>query len=56
MRKRPFLTRRSGFGVGRVPIPGEEVIEPAHRVSVGHAFQDILEISERLDIIELGSR
>ena len=51
-RKRPFLTRAGCCAAGG-PIPRQQVIEPAHRMAVGHAFQNVLEIGERLDVIEL---
>jgi hypothetical protein len=41
-------------GDGRTPVPRQEVVELAHWVSDRHAFEDVLEISEGLDIIELG--
>ena len=37
------------------PIPGQEIVELAHRVASGHAFEDVLEIGEGLHIVELGS-
>src|SRR5258706_8550926 len=52
--KRPFLTRRSGFSVCRRPVPGQQIVEAAHWMSAGHAFQHVLEIGEGLDLVELG--
>jgi hypothetical protein len=52
--KRPFLTRRSGFSVCRRPVPGQQIVKPAHWMSAGHAFQHVLEIGEGLDLVELG--
>ena len=36
------------------PVRGQELVEPAHGVSVGHALKDVLKIGEGLDVIELG--
>src|SRR5258708_10899714 len=52
--KRPFLTHRSGFSVCRRPIPGQQIVKPAHWMSAGHAFQRVFEIGEGLDLVELG--
>src|SRR6267142_1312350 len=41
-----------GFGVW-LPIPGQEFVEAAGGMSVGHAQQDVLEPSEGLDVVEL---
>jgi hypothetical protein len=35
------------------PIPGQEFIEPAHRMALGHALQDVPEIGEGLHVVEL---
>src|SRR6516165_10421628 len=35
------------------PIPGQEFIEPAHWIALGHALQDVLQIGEGLHVIEL---
>jgi hypothetical protein len=56
VRKRPFLTRVSGgCGECRHPIPGEQVVEGAHRVAIEQSFQHVPEIGERLDVVEFGS-
>jgi hypothetical protein len=33
--KRPFLTRGSGSDPRLVPVPGQKVIEPVHRMALG---------------------
>ena len=38
----------------RSPVPGQEVVELAHVVPVGHALKHVFEIGEGLDVIELG--
>ena len=52
-RKRPAVTRVVSGGFVLSPIPGEEFVEPAHGMAVGHALEDVFEIGERLDVIEL---
>ena len=53
LRKRPFLARSLGLSAYWLPVPGQQVIEPAHRVAVRHAMQHVLEIGEGLDVVEL---
>src|SRR5258705_4651872 len=36
-----------------LPIPGQEFVEAAGGMSVGHALQDVLEPCEGLDVVEL---
>ena len=36
------------------PVPGQQVVEPAHGMAVGHALEHVLEIGEGLDVVELG--
>ena len=38
-----------------LPIPGQEFIEAAGGVTIGHALQDVSEISKGLDVVELCS-
>ena len=53
-RNRPFLARGSGCcGDWRGPVPGQEVVEPAHWIAVGQAFENVFEVGERLDVIQL---
>jgi hypothetical protein len=37
---------------GRLPIPGQQFIEPSVRVTVGQALQHIVQIGERFDAVE----
>ncbi len=39
-------------GFGR-PVPGQEIVEPAHGMTVSHALEHVFEVGERLDVIEL---
>lgn len=41
-------------GDWRAPIPRQEFVELAHRVTAGYALEHVLEIGEGLDIVELG--
>ena len=34
------------------PIPGQQLIQPARRVALGHALEDVAEIGEGLDVVE----
>ena len=43
----------SGFGVGWLPIPGQELVEAAGGMTVGHALQDVSEPGKGLDVVEL---
>jgi hypothetical protein len=54
-RKRPAVARYLVIDVHFWPIPGQEFIDPAHGMTIRHALQDVLEIGERLDIVELCS-
>lgn len=36
------------------PVPGQEVVEAAGWMPIGRALEHVLEISKRLDIVELG--
>lgn len=36
------------------PIPEKQFVEPAHGAASGHAFKDILEIGEGLEVVEFG--
>src|SRR4029077_6667789 len=35
------------------PIPRQEIIEPAHRVTVSHALEDVFQVGKRFDVVEL---
>src|ERR1035437_176619 len=52
-RKRRVLAHGSGFGVGWLPIPGQELVEAAGGMTVGHALQDVSEPGKGLDVVEL---
>jgi hypothetical protein len=49
---RTISPRHSG---GRAPVLGQKLVGSAHRMTVGHALKDILEIGEGPDIVELGA-
>ena len=51
--KRTGITRRSIICGRWLPIPGQEIVETVCFVAVDHALEDILEIGERLDVVEL---
>src|SRR5215216_2573803 len=53
-RKRPFLTRVVRRRPSAGSIPGQQVVEAAHRV--GQAFENVPKIGERLDVIKLRGR
>src|SRR5438874_1314416 len=52
--KRPFLTRGSRLHGFRLPVPGQQIVEAAHWMAAGHAFQHVLEVGKGLDLVELG--
>jgi len=41
-------------GIEALPVPGQQVVEPAHGMAVGHTFENVFEIEIRFDIVELG--
>jgi hypothetical protein len=41
-----------GCSLQAAPIPRQQLIEPAHRMAAGHPLQRVLEVGERLDVIE----
>src|SRR5271169_6212265 len=51
-RKRRVIAHHSKLDLVRLPIPGQQVIEPAHGIAVGQAFQHVVEVGERLDVVE----
>ena len=52
-RKRTGITCRSMICERWLPIPRQEIVETVCFVAVDHALEDILEIGERLDVVEL---
>src|SRR5258708_33112155 len=53
IRKRPFLVRGLGLDAYWLPVPGQEFVEAAGGVTVGHALQDVSEPGKGLDVVEL---
>src|SRR6516164_2809018 len=53
LRKRPGIAHRLVVDTHFGPIPGQEFIEPAHGVAIGHTLQDVPEIGEGLHVVEL---
>ena len=53
LRKRPLLARGLGVDAHWLPIPGQELVEAAGGMTVGHALQDVFEPGKGLDVVEL---
>src|SRR6266508_1628761 len=53
--KRRVVARPLMIDVGFLPVPRQEIVEPAHGMAIGQALQDIAEIGEGLDVVELCS-
>jgi hypothetical protein len=51
--KRPFFARRSGLEGWRDPVPGQELVEAAYGMAVGHALEHVLQVSVGLAVVEL---
>ena len=39
---------------GGLPVPGQELVDSAHRMTAGHALKDVFQPSVGLDPVELG--
>ena len=48
-----FFNSLLDFNAYWLPIPGQEFVEAAGGMTIGHALQDVSEPGKRLDVIEL---